>query len=58
MCVTCFCVLVSLSELLSIIKKEKKRWNNGKTHTYTHKSHTIYSTKTQEDPQNSTGRRK
>lgn len=58
MCVTCFCVLVSLSELLSIIIKEKNVGTTENTHTYTHKSHTIYSTKTQEDPQNSTGRRK
>lgn len=38
--------------------KRKNVGTTENTHTYTHKSHTIYSTKTQEDPQNWTGRRK
>lgn len=42
MCVTCFCVLVSLSELLSIIKKEKKNVGTTEKHTHTHINHTQF----------------
>lgn len=39
MCVTCFCVLVSLSELLSIIKKTLEQRTK---HTYTRINHTQF----------------